>query len=176
MPSSVDFSLTPNKLCPNTDLGSWCIDPNLKGLSDLGLKENIFSVLDLLSSVFENNELWIIFFDSDDPEVENGLAAENEPNVVGLDVTAEEKPNKFVDLVSSVLVESIEFPKIGLDPKRGVVLDVFSNILTEDLSPNRKDVGLLKDWEMLFVDETWESFATETLTGFSSFSITRSIS
>lgn len=107
----------------------------MKGLSVLGLKLNKPSVLDLISSVLENNEFWVVFGDSVDPE------AQNEPNIVD-GFTLEERPNKLVDLVSSVLVESEEkLPKIGLDPKMGAVIGVcFSKMFVEDLSPKRNDV------------------------------------
>jgi len=106
----------------------------LKGLSVLGLKLNKPSVLDLISSVLENNEFWVVFGDSVDPE------AQNEPNI-DEGFTLEERPNKLVDLVSSVLVESEEkLPNIGLDPKMGAIGVCFSKIFVEDLSPKRNDV------------------------------------
>lgn len=83
-----------------------------------------------------------------------------------LGVALEDNPKKLVDLVSSVLVEFVEkLPKIGLDPKRGVV---FSYMLVEDLSPNRKDVVGLKDCDELFVGVTKESFDSEVLIGIGS--------
>lgn len=77
------------RLCPNTDLGSFETNPpNLNGLSFLELKLNNPSVLDLLSSVLENNEL--VFGDSaDPPKVENGAGAENVLNIDAVEVTAD---------------------------------------------------------------------------------------
>jgi len=96
---------------------------------------NKLSILDLLSSVLENNELWVVFDDSVISE------AEIEPNM-DVGVTAEETPNKLVDLVSSVLVESKEkLPNVGLDPKIGALGVFFSKIFVEDLLPKRNDVG-----------------------------------
>lgn len=106
----------------------------MNGLSVLGLKLNKPSVLDLISSVLENNEFWVLFGDSVDP------GAQNEPNIDD-GFTLEERPNKLVDLVSSVLVESEEkLPKIGLDPKTGTLGVCFSKMFVEDLSPKRNDV------------------------------------
>jgi len=106
----------------------------LNGLSVLGLKLNKPSVLDFISSVLENNELWVVFGDSVDPE------AENEPNIAE-GFTLGERPNKLVDFVSSVLVESEEkLPKIGLDPKIGATGVFFSKMFVEDLSPKRNEV------------------------------------
>jgi len=107
----------------------------LNGLSGLGLKLNKPSVLDLISSVLENNEFWVVFGDSVDP------GEQNEPNIDD-GFILEETPNKLVDLVSSVLVESEEkLPKIGLDPKMGAAIGVcFSKMFVEDLSPKRNDV------------------------------------
>jgi len=128
------LSFRPKSPCPNTDLGSLEIVPNLKGLSVLGLKLNKPSVLDLISSVLENNEFWVVFGDSVDPE------AQNEPNI-DEGFTLEGRANKLVDLVSSVLVESEEkLPKIGLAPKMGAVGVCFSKMFVEDLSPKRNDV------------------------------------
>jgi len=80
-------------------------------------------------------------------------------------LTVEGRPNKFVDLVSSVLVESKErFPKIGLDPKIGALDVFFSKMLVEDLSPKRNDV-VGKDCDVLFVVMTGVVLDSETLTG-----------
>lgn len=149
--------------------------PNLNGLSDLGLKVNKLSALDLLSSVLENNELWIVFCGSDDdPGIENDPVDKNEPNMGWLVVGG--IPNNFVDLVSSVLAESVDkLPKIGLDPKIGTLGVVFSKILEEDLLPNRKDEGL-KDCGILFVDVAEESFDFVTIVDDSFSSLTLSIS
>jgi len=98
---------------------------------------------------------------------------ENEPNMGWLGMGG--IPNKFVDLVSSVLVQSVDkFPKIGLDPKIGTLGVVFSKIL-EDLLPNRKDEGL-KDCDILFVDVAEESFDSVTISDVSFCSLTLSIS
>lgn len=125
--------------------------------------------MDLLSSVLENNELWVVFDDSVISE------AEIEPNM-DVGVTAEETPNKLVDLVSSVLVESKEkLPNVGLDPKIGALGVFFSKIFVEDLLPKRNDVGW-KDCDVLLVDVTRVLFDSETLTGISSCSLHLSIS
>lgn len=143
----------PIRFCPNTNLGSLDISPNLNGPSVLELKENIFSVLDLISSVLENNAFGVVICDSVDPGVDNV------PNFGVLGVVTGDEPNKLVDLVSSVLIEFVEKPpKIGLDPKRDAFEVVFSNKLVEDLSPNRKDVEGLKGCGELFVDIIKESF------------------
>lgn len=150
-------------------MGSLGIVPNLNGLSVLGLKLNKPSVLDLVSSVLENNEVWVEFDDSVAPE------AVNDPNIDEVFIV-EGRPNKFVDLVSSVLVESKEkFPKIGLDPKIGVLDVLFSKMLVEDLSPKRNDV-VGKDCDVLFVVMTGVIFDSETLTGSISCSVALSIS
>lgn len=108
--------------------------PNLNGLSVLGLKLNKPSVLDFRSSVLENNELWVVIGDSVDPEAQNELNIDD-------GIALEERPNKLVDLVSSVLVESEEkLPKIGFDPKMGATGVFFSKMFVEDLSPKRNDV------------------------------------
>lgn len=148
--------------------------PNLNGLSVLGLKLNKPSVLDLRSSVFGNNE-GVTVGDSVDANVDEAVP-ENVPNTDELEVAIEEKPNRFVDLVSSVLAELADkAPNIGLDPKI-VELDAdLSNKLVEDLSPKRKDAGL-KGCAKLFVDETKELVGSETLTGISSSFLTLSIS
>lgn len=163
------MTLLPNKFGPNTDLGSFDSSPNLNGKSVLEVKENRFSVLDLVSSVLENNEFSVDF------EVANDPAAENEPNIDVVGVEFEDISNKLVDLVSSVLVESVDMlPKMGLEPKIGELCVVFSNMLVEDLSPNRK-VGL-NNWDVLFEDVTKESIDSEILAGVESCSLTLSFS
>jgi len=119
----------PNGFDSNIDFGSLDIAPNLNRLSVLGLKLNKLSILGLLSSILENNEFWVVLCNSVDPKIEDDPVVENEPNIGTLEVTVEERSNKFVDFVS---VEKL--------PPIGTLGVVFSNILDEDLLPNRKGV------------------------------------